>query len=214
METFSIPNGMNEKEVLEAIEIVANGLSSQFKFSYYTIEDIKQEARIEALGALDKFDPSKGNKLHTFLWIHVWNRLYNLRRNKYDRNDMPCLNCPLKAYDPNYNKSNSGCTEFDDKADCPAYNRWLKRNSSKHNIMSPVHIDCIIDERERNMSTCSNIINSIHTKEIIEKIDRGIPNNMRILWIKLKNDVKMSKSNKEKLIEIIHRILNGEDLGA
>ena len=203
-----IPEGMTEKEVLDIINSVANGLAPRYKFGYFDIEDIKQEAKIEALSALERFNPDLGVTLKTFLWTHVKNRLHNLKRNKFQRFDLPCKNCPLNAYDPNLNKSCSGCTKFEDKEDCTLYYNWTKRNNSKKNIMSPVGIDNIRDENENSMKIKYNIVDAIHERETLKRIDEKIPLSLRATWIKMKNGVKVSKADREKIKEAISEIIN------
>lgn len=79
---------LSEKELLGAIDYVVDSLAGGFVFSYFTIDDIRQEARCFALQGLCKFDPScksEGTleeKLRSFLFSHVRNRLINLKRDK------------------------------------------------------------------------------------------------------------------------------------
>ena len=97
---MKIPKGMTEDEVLSSIDLVANRLASKFRFGYHSIDDMKQQARIFALEALDIYDNTKGTTLDTFLWLYVRNRLCNFKRDNYER-PKPCLNCPLNAYNIN-----------------------------------------------------------------------------------------------------------------
>jgi len=71
-----------DNNVMEIIESIINMIAPSFTFSYYDVDDIKQEARIFALEALKRFDPEKG-ELRTFLLTHIKNRLINLRRDNY-----------------------------------------------------------------------------------------------------------------------------------
>ncbi len=91
---MNIPKGMTEEEVLSSIDRVANGLAYKYRFGYHGLDDMKQEARMLAIEGLDRYDSSRG-KLETFLWTHVSNRLFNIKRNKYARPDKPCFDCPL-----------------------------------------------------------------------------------------------------------------------
>lgn len=209
---MKIPKGMTESEVLTSIDRIANGLAYKYKFGYYSIEDMKQEARIEAMDALERYDPSKG-KLETFLWTHVNNRLYNLKRNKFARPDKPCLNCPLNAYDPHNLKSTNQCTAYDDRADCAPFANWEKRNSSKKNIMSPIGMGNVKDENERNMRREDNIAQNIDYTHMIILLDEKIPISLRKSWIKMKNDIKLSKADRTKLLDAIREILSEENYG-
>ena len=207
---MNIPEGHTEEEVLASIEIIVKGLSHKFKFGYHELDDMAQEARLECIKALDRYDPSKG-KLETFLWTHTKNRLSNLKRNKYERYDKPCLNCPLNAYDPDCLKSDNECTAYDDKCDCKPYSSWLKRNSAKKNIMSPVGIQQVRDENESNMRLENCPVEKIYNNNLIDLIDQKIPVNLRSSWIKMKNDIKLNKADKEKLLSAIREIIEEEN---
>ena len=74
---------MTEQEVLAVIEKIANRYCHKFKFGYFTAEDIKQEAFIIAVDALDRYDETR--PLENFLSSHVKNRLINFIRDNYCR---------------------------------------------------------------------------------------------------------------------------------
>jgi len=69
--------------VTETIEKVANRYAYKFQFAYYTPEDIKQEAFIIAMEALDRYDGKR--PLENFLAVHVKNRLNNFKRDNFYR---------------------------------------------------------------------------------------------------------------------------------
>ena len=74
---------MTEKEVTETITKIANRYAYKFQFGFYTPDDIRQEAFIIAMDALDRYDESR--PLENFLAVHVKNRLNNFKRDKYYR---------------------------------------------------------------------------------------------------------------------------------
>tara|TARA_R100000008_G_C3550801_1_gene150291 strand:- start:428 stop:955 length:528 start_codon:yes stop_codon:yes gene_type:complete len=74
---------MTEKEVTETISRVADRYAYKFQFGFYTPDDIRQEAFIIAMEALDRYDESR--PLENFLAVHVKNRLNNFKRDKYYR---------------------------------------------------------------------------------------------------------------------------------
>ena len=74
---------MTEREVTETITRVANRYAYKFQFGFYTPDDIRQEAFIIAMDALDRYDESR--PLENFLAVHVKNRLNNFKRDKYYR---------------------------------------------------------------------------------------------------------------------------------
>ena len=74
---------MTEQQVTETIEKIANRYAYKFQFAYYTPEDIKQEAFIIAMEALDRYDGKR--PLENFLAVHVKNRLNNFKRDNFYR---------------------------------------------------------------------------------------------------------------------------------
>lgn len=80
---MKIPNGMTQEEVLEIINKICDRYAYKFKFGYFEPEDIRQEAFIIALDALDRYE--EGRPLENFLAVHVKNRLNNFKRDKYYR---------------------------------------------------------------------------------------------------------------------------------
>ena len=80
---MKVPKGMKESEVLEVINKICDRYAYKFKFGYYTPDDIRQEAFIIALDALERYE--EGRPLENFLAVHVKNRLNNFKRDKYYR---------------------------------------------------------------------------------------------------------------------------------
>jgi DNA-directed RNA polymerase specialized sigma24 family protein len=78
---MKIPKGMTEKEVLEIINKVASRYAHKFRFGYFEADDIRQEAVIIAMEALERYE--EGRPLENFLAVHVKNRLNNFKRDKY-----------------------------------------------------------------------------------------------------------------------------------
>lgn len=80
---MKVPKGMTQDEVLKVINKICDRYAYKFKFGYFEPEDIKQEAFIIALDALERYDESR--PLENFLAVHVKNRLNNFKRDKYYR---------------------------------------------------------------------------------------------------------------------------------
>ena len=80
---MKIPKGRPEKEVLEIINKVASRYAHKFRFGYFEADDIRQEAVIIAMEALERYE--EGRPLENFLAVHVKNRLNNFKRDKYYR---------------------------------------------------------------------------------------------------------------------------------
>lgn len=80
---MKIPKGMTQEQVVETINKVVNRYAHKFKFGYYEADDIRQEAFIIAMEALDRYDEER--PLENFLSVHVKNRLSNFKRDKFFR---------------------------------------------------------------------------------------------------------------------------------
>ena len=76
---------MTETEVLAIMTTVVNRIAHKYRFGYYDIEDIKQEAFIIAMEAMDRYD--EGRPLENFLAVHISNRLKNFKRDNFFRPD-------------------------------------------------------------------------------------------------------------------------------
>jgi hypothetical protein len=127
---------------------------------------MKQQAAIFALEGLKNYD--KKRPLENFLWTHVRNRLFNYKRNNYQRPDKPCLTCPFFAP----KSCASECSEFSNKEDCSLFSSWTKRNDAKKNIMKPIGIDSVSEtSREINYG---QLFQDISNKEILNIIDGAV----------------------------------------
>jgi len=202
---MKIPDGFTEEEVLSTINSVANRLAYKYRFGYHDVDDMKQEARLLAMQALDKYDNKR--PLENFLWTHVRNRLFNFKRNKYKRPNLPCHECPFGAYDPDCISSINQCTKFKDKIECDLYKRWFVRNSAKVNLMKPINLCGINDEQEQNMKVVESAYDNMLLDSALNIIDLKLSASLREDYIKMKHGIKIPKAKKEKLISEIKNIL-------
>lgn len=186
------PNPVSEEEFLKVLDKISKKLVYKFKFGYHDVEDMKQQAAIFALEGLEKYDHTR--PLENFLWTHVRNRLFNYKRNNYQRPDKPCLTCPL--YDPDNKKSTSQCLEYSDKQNCELYRSWIDRNTNKKNIMKPSYIDYDITN---NFDLGDDIAN----KEIVDFLDANINSEFRETYLRLKHGEKIPK---QKLLKLQNHI--------
>lgn len=184
--------GIDENMFLNVVNIISKKLIYKFKFGYHDYEDMKQQAYIYALEGLSKYDHKR--PLENFLWTHVRNRLFNFKRNNYQRPDKPCLTCPL--YDKAYKCSINQCSEYANKYDCELYSAWAKRNDRKKNIMKPQSIDSSIDYSSNE----NNLTLILQNKELINFLDKNISKpEYREIYLKIKHGSKVSKYLIEKL---------------
>jgi hypothetical protein len=183
---------VSEEEFLKVLDNISKRLVYKFKFGYHDIDDMKQQAAIFALEGLEKYDHTR--PLENFLWTHVRNRLFNYKRNNYQRPDKPCLNCPL--YDAHCKVSTSQCSKYEDKNECELYKSWLDRNTNKKNIMKPTYIDY-------DITNSLNLTNSVSNNEIIEFLDENIHSEYRETYLRLKHGEKITK---QKLVKLQNHI--------
>jgi len=193
---------VSEEEFLRVLDVITRKLIHKFRFGYHSTEDMKQQASIFALEGLDKYDHKR--PLENFLWTHVRNRLFNFKRNNYQRPDIPCVGC--KFYDKHMKKSTNGCLEFSNKLDCEIYKNWYSRNENKKNIMQPSYID-----NDQDFFYKGNNDSWIANKEIVEFLDKNISSDFREYYLKLKHGVKINKDKMEKLKAHISNLLAQKD---
>jgi hypothetical protein len=198
----SLPNNVSEEEFLQALENISKRLAHKFKFGYHGYDDIKQQAAIFALEGLEKYDNKR--PLENFLWTHVRNRLFNYKRDNYQRPDKPCLNCPL--YDPHCKKSTNQCEEYSNKNDCELYNSWETRNNSKKNIMKPIGMEDINETHSPN--SFKDIPEMISNQQILDILDIHVNYQNRETYLKLKYGEKISKNDLSKFLLYIKDLLH------
>lgn len=192
---------VSETELLRVIDVISKKLAYKFKFGYHEIEDMKQQISIFAIEGLKNYDHKR--PLENFLWTHVRNRLFNYKRDNYQRPDKPCLTCPL--YDPAKKQSASACLKYQNKDDCDLYAKWSVRNSSKKNLMYWSTIEEIKDYS--NAFTDDSDILDINDKEILDILDEKLNGEYRIIYLQLRGGSKVNKADMEKLVKQIKIIL-------
>lgn len=183
---------VDEDEFVRIIDVIAKKLAYKFKFGYHNYDDMKQQISIFALEGLKNYD--KKRPLENFLWTHIRNRLFNYKRDNYQRPDKPCYTCPLFK--------NSNCIKYANKYDCDLYSNWSKRNENKKNLMHLTTIDEVKDY--------GNIFidNSIENSEIINIIEQNINGEERSIYLKLKNGNKINKADMQKLTIKLREIMS------
>jgi RNA polymerase sigma factor (sigma-70 family) len=101
---MKIPRNMNEKQVLDVISLVVNRIAPKYTFQGYEVDDIKQEAFLICMDALDRYDQKR--PLENFLSVHLSNRLKNFIRDNYyvkdvDENKKKILKAGSISENPN-----------------------------------------------------------------------------------------------------------------
>lgn len=195
----NLPNNVSEQEFLTVLDNISKRLGHKFKFGYHDFDDMKQQAAIFALEGLEKYDRSR--PLENFLWTHVRNRLFNYKRDNYQRPDKPCLTCPF--FDKNFQCSTNQCSKFLNKNECELYASWNTRNSAKKNIMQPSHMDNGFDISHAK----GDLQNWVQSKEIIEFLDNNIGIEYREFYLKIKHGTKVPKHHLVKLQQHIANLM-------
>lgn len=78
-----IPSGYSESGVLHTFTVVINRIAPRYTFYGYAVQDIKQEAFMICMDALERFDPKRGIPLENFASVHLSNRLKNFVRDHH-----------------------------------------------------------------------------------------------------------------------------------
>lgn len=93
---MKIPRNMTQQQVIDQINAVVNRIAPKYTFQGYEVEDIKQEAFLICMDALDRYDQKR--PLENFLSVHLSNRLKNFIRDNYYVKDVDeCKKKILKA---------------------------------------------------------------------------------------------------------------------
>jgi hypothetical protein len=90
---MKLPKGITEEEVIEAVDYVFKIVGPRFRFALVEIEDLRQQSYFESFKDINGFDASKSKKgttqekLRAFLYRHIYNRLFNFKRNNLGRTE-------------------------------------------------------------------------------------------------------------------------------
>lgn len=82
---MKIPKNMTYDQLMKQIEVVVNRIAPKYTFNTYDVDDIKQEAFIICMDALERYDQKR--PLENFLSVHLSNRLKNFVRDNYYTKD-------------------------------------------------------------------------------------------------------------------------------
>ncbi len=82
-----------------------------------------------------------------------------------------------------------------------------KLQDRKRSLLEPLSLDNIF-----NVCARDHIASDAHLNEILEIIDRKLPSSLRQDYLKLQSNSPLPKSRKAAIIEVIERIINGEDV--
>ena len=161
---MNIPDGMTEQEVVDQIEKVCNRIAPRYTFYGYALDDIKQEAFIICMEALNRYDNSR--PLENFLSVNLSNRLKNfVRDNHFIHTD----------------------------------------DLDRVRVLKPAQLDhenAVVDANDNNIT-----YDSIEFKNMADIVDVKIPASLRLDYLRMINDVYITKQRREEIIETINEIL-------
>ena len=158
---MKIPNNMTEDQVMKTISLVVNRTASKYTFYGYDTDDIKQEAFIICMDALNRYDSKR--PLENFLAVHLSNRLKNFVRD----------------------------------------NHYMKDEDEKRRIVMPGQLaneEYILDKQEENQDR-------LDCDDMIVLLDIKLPATYRSDYLKIINDVYVTKKRREEVLDIIYEIL-------
>ena len=193
---MKLPKNKTEQQVLDAIEKVIAGIAPSFVFGYFDKDDILQQARLFCIQAMDRYDGKR--PLENFLCVHVKNRLINLKRDLLRRSDKPCAEC----HDGRPCQPNGKL--------CQPYMAWLKRNNCKSNLMRPLDLNYLPDEKETKTKIQSSVEEDAQFSEMLALIDDQLPVELRQAFLQLKEGVSIPKVKKDQVIQAVREILKFE----
>lgn len=78
---MKIPNNISQEETINTITLVVDRIAPKYTFPNFDVDDIKQEAFIICIEALERYDNKRS--LENFLSANLSNRLKNFVRDKY-----------------------------------------------------------------------------------------------------------------------------------
>lgn len=181
-----------EADMVRVIRKVARGLAAKHTYGYHSPADIEQDAIVLALEVLsgEAYDPSR--PLENFLYVHVKRRLRNNIRKHYYRGEPPCSCCSM------VNPPAEPCKKWLD---------WRKRNISKQNLMRPLDVSCVNDEHEPRMATPSSVAEEATVNELLQKIDRLLPINLRADYLRMREHIIIPKVRRQRVRQAILSIM-------
>ena len=168
-------------EQLETILTVCAALAPKHTFGIYDEKDIEQEGFLICAEALERYDPDKGATLKTFLYTHLNNRLLNFKRKHH------------------YTLNVTGSHE--------EIERKTKLNQQKKALIEPLHISKVKHDYESNMQYYDDPTITLDIQAALKHIDEALPIDMREDYLKMKDDIYISKTRREEIETKIKEVL-------
>jgi hypothetical protein len=195
-----VPNDLSpEGSGIFIINHVVNNLAPQFRFGYYTYNDMIQYGWQFALETLAKGLYDATMPLEKYVYVGVFRKLFNLKRDKYFRNQPPCAGCPLR-----HKTDKNLCTAHTDKMECEIYHEWSKAATDKRILMGASH------EYIENFNP-ANHIDEVEVTELYDLIDDRLAPELRSDYRRLLDGVAVPETRRKHVRSAIRTILEGDD---
>jgi DNA-directed RNA polymerase specialized sigma24 family protein len=184
-----LPHDIPEADFLRAVDEVVNSVARNFAFAHYYAEDVRQEARLMALEALPRYDPSR--PLANFLHVHIRNRLLNLKRKIWKRAESPCPDCHKAGH----------CLRNPEH--CRRYREWMGRNAAKQAIARPAPLE----DGERPGRGADAAHDDASLREALARIDAALGPELRADYLRLRAGRRLSDERRRRVMEAVRAAL-------
>lgn len=199
---------MDNEKVIEAVNKFAGYLASVYKFGFYEIDDLKQEAMVRAFQAMNNGTYDDSKDLDQYLFMTVKNHFKNIHRKYRQQNKPPCLTCPL--YDPNFKSSLNQCSEYADKNDCQPFNEFINKYENRQSLLQPSDITSISDEDKNELVIDYNLLEDLAQTELYDYVDRNIAPLVRNDFLRMIAGVKLHPDNIRRVqLEVARVMIEG-----
>lgn len=175
--------------ILQIIHDVCITLSHRHKFGYHSEDDIFQEGYKEAIKVLQRnvYDISK-KPLGNFLYVHIHNRLSNLKRKQFFRSEAPCKCCD--AFNPG-------------PSPCKRWHEWNRRNESKQRLMRPMPLS-----GDSNLpAPPSDPSEAVILGELTSYIEARLPADLFEDYLIFKSEGDLPKARRNRVRSVLRTIL-------
>jgi hypothetical protein len=186
-----------EAEVLRVCELVCRHVVPDFLFPGVEVEDVEQQARMEVweLSNSPKYDEKR--PFVNFAFTHVRNRLFNFKRDNFQRSDSPCKLCQAGR-----------SSEHTNQRECEAYAAWKKRGAAKRNLAKPVSVDLLATDPADE----SDVEGEAGLAEALALIDELLPVELRPAYLQMVAGQSVSRSKRNEVRKWVRGLL--EERGA
>lgn len=183
------------------INYVLDRLAPKYRFGSHTIEDMKQYGWEFAAALFEGSGYDGAKPLENYYYVHARRRFLNLQRDKFFRNQPPCLKCPL------YNKMlPSLCEGFSERLDCDKFRAW-DNSASDRKALAGDHK--YIDFDQVDYRTEDPVAGAVQN-ELFARVESQLPPHLLPIYNKLKGGGDVSEEDRRAVLEFVTEVLYGE----